>query len=289
MNDLNRPQRPALQLQLGPRLWQPRTPVVMGIVNVTPDSFSDGGRFQQREAAVARALQLHAEGAGVIDLGGESTRPGAQPVSPAEELARVLPVVQALAAQPGLVLSIDTSSPEVFAACWAVTPCLWNDVRALTRPGARALAARLDCPVVLMHNRGEPDRMGELTDYPQGVVDTVCAELQQQVALACAAGVRPAQMVLDPGFGFAKTTAQNLQLLAHLPALQALGHPLLIGLSRKRMLGEVLGGAPVDQRVHAGVAAAVWAVSQGAVLVRTHDVAPTVQALRLLQAVQDHL
>lgn len=289
MNDLNRPQRPALQLQLGPRLWQPRTPVVMGILNVTPDSFSDGGCHQTVDQALTRAVQMQAEGAALIDIGGESTRPGAQPVSPAEELARVLPIVEVLAQQPGLRLSIDTSSPEVFAACWAITPCLWNDVRALTRPGARALAARLDCPVVLMHNRGEPDRMGELTDYPQGVVDTVCAELQQQVALACAAGVRPAQIVVDPGFGFAKTTEQNLQLLAHLPALQALGHPLLIGLSRKRMLGEVLGGAPVDQRVHAGVAAAVWAVSQGAVLVRTHDVAPTVQALRLLQAVQDHL
>ncbi len=265
-------------------------PVVMGILNVTPDSFSDGGRHASVAQALARAVQMQAEGARIVDIGGESTRPGAAPVPEDEELARVLPVVQALAQQwagqgDAPLLSIDTSSPRVFAACWAVTPCIWNDVRALKRPGARQLAAALDCPVVLMHSRAEPDTMQAQAVYTD-VASEVALELADQVAQACAVGVRPAQIVLDPGFGFAKNSTHNLQLLGQLAGLQALGHGLLVGISRKRVLGEVLGGAPAEARVAAGLAAAVLAVEQGALIVRTHDVRPTVDALALWAAVR---
>lgn len=273
-----------LRLPWGSEVWQVAQPVVMGILNVTPDSFSDGGRYVQVEQAVARARVMQAEGAQLIDIGGESTRPHAAPVSLDEELARVLPVVEVLAGEPDLRLSIDTSSPEVFAACWQVTPCLWNDVRALSRPGARQLAAQLGCPVVLMHHRGEPDQMQAQAQY-RHVSDEVCAELQQFIQWAQAAGVRREQIVVDAGFGFAKNAAQNLQLLGDLVAVQALGYPQLVGISRKRVLGEVLGGVPPEQRVAAGVAAAVLAVQQGAMIVRTHDVLPTVQALALVAAV----
>lgn len=274
-----------LKLKLGDHLWQADRPVVMGILNVTPDSFSDGGHYLQLDRAVEQARQMGQAGARIVDVGGESTRPGATPVSTSEEMDRVLPVVQALAREPELMLSIDTSNPEVFAACWAVRPCLWNDVRALRRPGARQLAAKLGCPVVLMHHRGEPDQMNARAQY-QNVVDDIIIELDQDLQAALMAGIHADQILIDPGFGFAKNASQNLQLLGQLHRFSTLGRPLLVGISRKRVLGEVLGGVPADQRLHAAVAAAVLAVQQGAWVVRTHDVRPTVDALALVHAVR---
>lgn len=259
-------------------------PQIMGILNVTPDSFSDGGRYMQRQQALKHAAQMVAEGATIIDIGGESTRPDAQTVSEQQELDRVIPVVEYLADRLEVLLSIDTSTPAVFAQAAAITPCVWNDVRALTRPNALSVAAKLNLPVILMHMRGEPATMNGLAHYDD-VTASVLLELGVRRDAALAAGIAPQNIILDMGFGFAKTAQQNLQLLGQLDALHQLGHPLLMGISRKRVLGEVLGGAPADQRIHAGVAAALLGVEQGVSIIRTHDVAPTWQALQLWQAV----
>lgn len=258
---------------------------VMGVLNVTPDSFSDGGRFLEREQAVARARQMLQEGASIIDIGGESTRPGAEPVDVEGELTRVLPVIESLrAAIPEAVISVDTSKPEVMRAAVAAGAAIINDVRALTAPGALEAAADTDAAVCLMHMQGEPRTMQSHPHY-----DDVLAEVADFLAArrdACLdAGIGPQRLVLDPGFGFGKTLEHNLTLLRRLGELQALGPALLIGLSRKRMLGAILD-APVDQRLHGGLAAAVIGCIQGARIVRTHDVKPTVEALRVLDAVR---
>lgn len=262
---------------------------VMGILNVTPDSFSDGGRFQSLDAALRQAEQMLSDGAAILDIGGESTRPNATPVSLQQELDRVIPVVEAIAQRFDVVISIDTSTPQVFEQAVQYGAAIWNDVRALRRPAALETAARLGLPVVLMHNRGEPDQMNDLACY-QDVVQEVMAELTERIDAALQAGVRRENILLDAGFGFAKTTEQNLRLLKHLSELTNLGYPILAGISRKRVLGQVLADQagqprPVDGRVDAGLAAALYAMQQGARMIRTHDVRPTVDALRLWYAV----
>jgi dihydropteroate synthase len=275
---------PTQILKCGNQQLDLSVPQVMGILNVTPDSFSDGGRFTSVDAALQRAEQIVQEGGSMVDIGGESTRPNAAKVSMQEELDRVIPVVEAIAQRIDVVMSIDTSTPEVMQAAKQAGAHLWNDVRALTRPNALQVAAKLDTPVVLMHMRGEPDTMNDWAIYAD-VVNEIIAELEVRLAQAHLAGVKRENIILDPGFGFAKNAAQNLTLLnATWKLYEHFQLPLLVGLSRKRVLGEVLGGAPVEQRTVAGVAAHLLAVQQGASIIRTHDVLPTVQALKLWQA-----
>jgi dihydropteroate synthase len=257
---------------------------VMGILNVTPDSFSDGGDFVTREAALRHARQMVADGADLIDVGGESTRPGAPPVSVAEELDRVIPVIEALASELAVPVSVDTSKPEVMRAAVAAGAGLINDVAALRRPGALAAAAALRVPVCLMHMQGEPGTMQQDPAYGD-VVAEVAAFLAGRLAACEAAGIPRERLLVDPGFGFGKTLAHNLALLRGLPRLASLGVPVLAGLSRKSMIGALLGGVPVGERLHGSVAAAVLAVERGAAIVRVHDVGPTVQALRIVAAV----
>lgn len=257
-------------------------PHVMGILNVTPDSFSDGGQHNEVEQAVQRALQMIAEGATVIDVGGESTRPGASAVAIEEEIQRVVPVVERLAKHQ-VVISIDTSQPAVIDAAVKAGAHIWNDVRALTRPNALATAAQLDIPVIIMHMRGEPTTMNNLDQYDD-VVAEVMSELSQRVQDALDAGVRAKNIMIDPGFGFAKNTQQNLKLLNELHQLNGLGYPILSALSRKRFIGEALGGADALQRSVGSVAAHLLSVQQGACMVRAHDVKATFDAIKVWQA-----
>lgn len=272
-------------LQCGSRRLDISRPVIMGIVNVTPDSFSDGGRFLAPEAALRHACQLHAEGAQIIDLGAESTRPGAQAVSVQEELDRTLPVLEAIAREIDVVISVDTSSPALMQAAAAAGAGLINDVRALQREGALQAAAATGLPVCLMHMQGEPATMQQQPQYGD-IVQEVEDFLRARMAACVAAGIPATQIVLDPGFGFGKTLAHNLALLDALPRLARLA-PLLVGMSRKSMLGSILQGAPVDQRLYAGVAAATIAVLQGARLLRVHDVKATADAVAVAQALLD--
>jgi dihydropteroate synthase len=259
-------------------------PQVMGIVNVTPDSFSDGGRFAQADAARAHCDRLLAEGADMLDIGGESTRPGARTPDAAEELARVRPVL-AHALTLGVPVSVDTSQPLVIRAALELGVDIVNDVRALQRPGALdAVAAHPAVGVSLMHMRGEPGVMQRDPVYAD-VVAEVRDFLRARWQALAAAGVADERIVLDPGIGFGKTVAHNLALMRHQHALMALGRPLLLGWSRKSTLG-ALTGRPVDERLAASVAAALMAVERGARIVRVHDVAATVDAIRLWQAVQ---
>lgn len=256
-----------------------RRPAVMGILNVTPDSFSDGGVFLSPDKGIAQALRMAEEGADIIDIGGESTRPGAQPVSAQEEIDRVLPVIEALRSRFSLPLSIDTSKPGVMRAAVAAGAGFINDVRALREPGTLEAAAELDVPICLMHMQGEPRTMQENPRYDDVVAD-VCAFLSERLRAAQAQGIPASRLVIDPGFGFGKTLEHNIELLRGLKKLRALGAPVLVGLSRKSMISKVLG-LTVDQRLHASVALAVMAVQEGARIIRAHDVGPTVQALRL--------
>jgi dihydropteroate synthase len=258
-------------------------PLMMGVVNITPDSFSDGGRFFEADRALAHAQQLIDEGADIIDLGGESTRPGAAPIPPEEELRRVLPLVRALR-DCGVPLSVDTSRPEVMRAALEAGAAIVNDVRALTEPGALDAAANSTCGIVLMHMRGAPRSMQTDPRYAD-VVSDVVEFLRQRRDAAVASGVARERIVLDPGFGFGKSVAHNYTLLKRLDALCALGQPVLAGLSRKSMLGAV-SGRDVGARVFASVAAAVIAVERGARIVRVHDVAATRDALSVLQATE---
>lgn len=275
-----------MKLHCGSRLLDLSRPVVMGILNVTPDSFSDGGRYTALDAALRQVEQMLEEGAALIDIGAESTRPGALPVSVGEELDRLLPIVEAVASRFDTIVSIDTSTPEAMTACAARGAGLINDVRALRRPGALEAAAATGLPVALMHMQGEPGTMQRNPVY-QDVASEVVDFLRERMLACEQAGISVDRIVLDPGFGFAKTLAHNLRLLRELQALQVLGRPVLVGVSRKSMLGAVLGGAPVDRRLHAGLAAAVLSVERGARIIRTHDVGPTVEALALWQA-QEH-
>lgn len=269
----------------GGRWLDLRRPGVMGIVNVTPDSFSDGGRFLA-EQAVERARALAAEGAAVIDIGGESTRPGARPVPEAEELDRVVPVVRALVASGFAVpLSVDTRKAGVARAALAAGAAIVNDVSGLADPAMAEVVAAAGAAVIIMHMRGTPETMQADPVYGD-VVAEVAAFLEERRDVALRAGIAPAAILLDPGLGFGKTAEHNLELLRRLDELARLG-PLVVGLSRKSTLGAVLGGRPVDGRLHGGLAGAVWSVLHGASLIRTHDVLPTVDALRVVGAIVD--
>jgi dihydropteroate synthase len=255
----------------------------MGILNATPDSFSDGGKHFTPAACIEAGLAMLAAGADILDVGGESTRPGADPVSPEEEQRRVLPVIAALA-RHGACVSVDTRHAATMQAALAAGAAIINDVSALRHdPASAGIVAAHDCRVVLMHMRGTPQTMAGLADYDDVVAD-VCAELAVNLAQAEEAGIDRARIILDPGLGFAKTPAQSLALLRGLPALAALGLPILVGASRKGFLG-VYGGEPdAQRRGPASLAAALFAAAQGASILRVHDVAETVQALRMWQA-----
>ena len=251
----------------------------MGVLNITPDSFSDGGVFFTPEAAVERALQMEADGAAIIDIGGESTRPGADPVSVEEELGRVVPVIENLATRLGVPISIDTRKPAVMRAAVEAGAGLINDVNALREEAALEVAAACSVPVCLMHMQGEPRNMQAAPQYDD-VVDEVRGFLHERVQACLAAGIPREKLLLDPGFGFGKSVEHNLQLLARLDAFSSMGIPILVGLSRKSMIGKLLG-LEVGERLPASLALAVLAVERGAVLVRTHDVAATWQALQM--------
>jgi dihydropteroate synthase len=258
-------------------------PVVMGVLNVTPDSFSDGGRFAGREAALRHARLMIDEGAGIIDIGGESTRPGAAPATLSEELARVIPVVEALRRESAIFISVDTSKPEVMRAACDAGADIVNDIRALTEPGALAMAASTRAGVCLMHMKGEPRTMQDAPCY-EDVLAEVAAFLAARVAACRAAGIDVARIAADPGFGFGKRVADNLALLKHFARFEQLGVALAVGLSRKSMLA-TLTGRGVDQRTAGSVALAAIAVLNGARIVRAHDVAATVDAVRVAAAV----
>ena len=260
------------------------TPHVMGILNVTPDSFSDGGRHNSKDMAVAHAKQMIADGATVIDVGGESTRPGASAVDVAEEIRRVVPVVEALS-KLDVVISIDTSQPEVIQAAVQAGAHIWNDVRALTRPQALETAARLNIPVIIMHMRGEPTTMNQLDQYDD-VTHDVIGEIQQRVDDALSAGVKEENILIDPGFGFAKNAQQNLRLLNEFYRFNGLGYPILSALSRKRFIGEALNGADAQDRAVGSVAAHLLSIQQGACMVRAHDVKQMSDAINVWKAMQ---
>ena len=257
---------------------------VMGIVNVTPDSFSDGGTHDTAATAIAQGLKLVEEGADVLDIGGESTRPGADEVSIDEELRRVIPVIEALAAQVNVPISIDTSKPEVMRAAVAAGAGMINDVYALRREGALDEAASLNVPVVLMHMLGEPRTMQQSPEY-DNVVGEVHRFLAERIFACEMAGIDKKKIIVDPGFGFGKNREHNLQLLARMQRFTELGVPVLAGLSRKRTIGELTGRDIPVERMHGSVAAHVIAAQNGARIVRVHDVAATVDALKVWEAV----
>ena len=269
-----------MQLQLGKYRLELATPRVMGVLNRTPDSFSDGGAFIGFETALAHARQLHAEGADILDIGGESTRPGAAEVTVQEELDRVIPLIERLTRELDVPLSVDTSKPEVMREALRAGAVMVNDVYALRRRGALETAAGSSAALCLMHMQGEPRTMQKDPQYSE-VVKEVGGFLQERAETCIAAGVARERIVLDPGFGFGKTLEHNLTLLKRLPELVALGFPVLVGLSRKSIIGTLLGGVPVEARLQGSVAAAVAAVLNGASIVRCHDVAPTAEALKV--------
>lgn len=268
------------------------TPQIMGILNVTPDSFSDGGKYNRLDAALRHTEQMLNDGAAIIDIGGESTRPDAVPVSEEDELARVVPMVAGIRARFGeaVWLSVDTSSPVVMRAAAEAGASIWNDVRALTRPNAIQTAAQLAIPVILMHMRGEPTTMNQLAHYDD-IANDVINELQQRIDAVLAGGVARQNIVLDPGFGFAKHAKDNLALLNAFARLHTFNLPVMVAISRKRVMGEVLSrtGLPsaVDARDVVSMVAAVLAVQQGACIVRAHDVATTKAGLAMWQAMID--
>jgi dihydropteroate synthase len=268
-------------LNVGPLAFD--VPAVMGILNVTPDSFSDGGRFAGRDAALRQAEAMARDGAAIIDVGGESTRPGAADVPEQEELDRVLPVIEAVVAAVDTAVSVDTSKPGVMRAAVGAGAAMVNDIRALREEGALQAAAELQCPVCLMHMLGEPRTMQQEPEYGD-VVAEVTEFLAQRVSACVAAGLADDRIIVDPGFGFGKTPRHNIELLSNLRQLQSIGRPILAGLSRKSTLGE-LTGRDVGERLPASIAAAVIAVMQGAAIVRVHDVGETVDALRVAAAV----
>jgi dihydropteroate synthase len=271
------------RLPCGNRVLDLSRPHVMGILNVTPDSFSDGGRFARRDDALRHAEAMLAAGATLIDVGGESTRPGAAPVSVEEELERVVPVVQAIAAELDVIISVDTSTPQVMRESARHGAGLINDVRSLSREGALQAAAESGLAVCLMHMRGEPGTMQRGPAY-EDVVEEVCGYLGERIALCRAAGIGADKLLLDPGFGFAKNLAHNLTLFKHLDALLRFGLPLLVGVSRKSLIGQALG-REVDQRLYGSLALAALAVAKGARILRVHDVAETVDVVRMIAAV----
>ncbi|MDU9391326.1 dihydropteroate synthase [Pseudomonas japonica] len=257
---------------------------VMGILNITPDSFSDGGRFTQRDSALRHAEQMVAAGATLIDVGGESTRPGARVVTALEELERVAPIVEALNRELDVVISVDTSTPAVIRESARLGAGLINDVRSLSRDGALDAAAATGLPVCLMHMRGEPGNMQDDPHY-EDVAREVGDYLEERMAACAAVGIEAERIILDPGFGFAKTLEHNLSLFKHMDSLQRLGRPLLVGVSRKSMIGLTLNRA-VNERLYGSLALAALAMTKGASILRVHDVAETVDVVRMIAAVQ---
>ncbi|MEQ8934527.1 MAG: dihydropteroate synthase [Amphiplicatus sp.] len=263
-------------------------PLLMGIVNATPDSFSDGGKFLDPRDAVAHGLRLADEGAAILDIGGESTRPGAEPVDLDEELARTIPVIEGLKGRTQALLSIDTRKPETARAAAKAGASIWNDVTALSfSPDSLAVAASLDCDIVLMHAQGDPRTMQD-RPYYDDVVEEVCAYLAGRIEAAVAAGVPRARLIVDPGVGFGKSADHNLALLANVARLAALGAPVLIGASRKRFIASLDRPGEASERLGGSLAAALAAASQGAAILRVHDVAATRQALAVAAAIGDH-
>lgn len=273
-----------LPVSLQPKTGAASLPLIMGIVNVTPDSFSDGGSYSSAQVAIDKGLELVEQGAAILDLGGESTRPGAQGVSNQEELDRVLPVLEGLRQRSSVLISIDTSNPNLMLEAAKLGANLINDVRSLSRQNALAAAASTGLPVCIMHMRGEPSSMQQQTNY-QHVTQEVISWLRQRKQECIAAGIRAENILLDPGFGFAKLLEHNFQLLAELEQLLTLGSPLLIGMSRKRMLGEITGH-PAPLRDAASHAAHLIAAQKGASILRTHSVTGLKDSLAVWQQVQ---
>lgn len=282
--------RDKTHLVCGKHLLDLSRPVVMGILNATPDSFSDGGSYYSgktlsSDLVLRRAEQMLSEGAAVIDIGGESTRPGAASVSEQEELDRVIPVVEALVDKLGALVSVDTGTARVISEAANKGASLINDVRALQREGALVAAAATGLPICLMHMQGQPDSMQQSPAY-KDVVAEVGAFLQTRIAACHAQGIRSEQIVIDPGFGFGKTLAHNLALLQRLPELVTLGYPVLVGMSRKSMVAQLLN-RPLEERLPGSLALAMLAAERGAAIIRVHDVAATVDVLKVLSAVAE--
>lgn len=263
------------------------SPVVMGILNVTPDSFSDGGKFSSFELACKHADEMVAQGAKIIDIGGESTRPGAADVSVADELARVIPLVEYVAKHHDVWISVDTSKPEVMHQAVNAGAHLINDVRALMEPGALEIAAQLNVPICLMHMQGEPRSMQSAPEY-QDVVADVFEFLTERILACLDAGIPREHLLIDPGFGFGKTLEHNYELLAKLETFAQFELPILIGLSRKSMIGNLLG-RPTSERLAGSLAGAMIAAQKGAHIIRVHDVPETMDMLKVLQATQAYL
>jgi dihydropteroate synthase len=261
-------------------LSQPR---VMGILNLTPDSFSDGGRFAARDTALKHAMQMVEDGAAIIDVGGESTRPGAQPVSAEQEMDRVIPLIEALADEISLPISVDTCKAEVMREAVSAGAGMINDVMALRDSGALQAAAQAGVPVCLMHMQGEPRTM-QSNPYYDDVVDDVISFLQQRLTACVESGISRQQLIVDPGFGFGKSLSHNLQLLKNLQNFAQLKVPLLVGISRKSMIGALLDERPVEDRLYGSLAAAVIAAIKGSAILRVHDVRATVDALSVVTA-----
>ena len=274
----------AFHLRCGRHLLDLSFPRVMGILNVTPDSFSDGGRHVALDDALRHAERMLAEGAAIIDVGGESTRPGAMSVSPQQELDRVAPVVEALVRELDALVSVDTSCPEVMREAGELGAGMINDVRALEREGALPAAVGTGLPVCLMHRQGEPQNMQQAPVYQRPVEEEVAGYLARRVAECEAAGLRRNRIIIDPGFGFGKTVEHNLRLLKYMEMLQTLELPVLVGMSRKSMIGKVLGRS-VEERLAGGLALTAMAVERGANILRVHDVGETVDAVNMAWAV----
>ena len=266
-----------------------KLPPVMGIVNVTPDSFSDGGAFLDSAAAIAHGAGLLAAGAGILDVGGESTRPGSQPTSPHEEMRRVLPVIEGLAPlarEKGALVSIDTRNAVTMRAALAAGARMLNDVTALTSPGCLAAAAESDVPVVLMHMQGAPQTMQAEPHYDDAALD-IFDWLEERIAACEAAGIARERIIVDPGIGFGKTVRHNLEILARIALFHGLGVPILVGASRKGFIGRLSEGASVTARLGGSLAAALQAHAEGVQVVRVHDVAQTIQAVKIAAAIRD--
>lgn len=270
----------------GNRTLDLTTPQIMGILNVTSDSFSDGGLYTTVDAALKQAQAMVKAGAAVIDVGGESTRPGAQTVSVDEECSRVVPVVKAIAENLDVVISVDTSSPEVMRECAALGAHMWNDIRALQRPDALQTAAQLGVAVCLMHMQGDPQTM-QVKPHYENVLTEVSDFLLQRTKLCLDAGIKQDKIMLDPGFGFGKSAADNYTLLKHLDEICKLGYPVLSALSRKSMIGYATHQDVPAERIVGSVSGAVISIMKGAAMVRVHDVAQTAQAVAVFNAMQD--
>jgi dihydropteroate synthase len=273
-------------LKCGDRVLDLSEPKVMGILNVTPDSFFDGGRYAELQAALDRVRQMVGDGAAIIDVGGESTRPGSEPVGAAEEIRRVVPIIEAIATSVDVVISIDTNKPAVMRAALDAGASLINDVRALQEPGAMDAASQSRAAVCLMHMQGDPKTMQQEPHY-MDVVAEVTSFLRERIAACEAAGIERSRILVDPGIGFGKRLQHNLALLAATKSLSGIGVPLLLGVSRKSMFSALLGRAP-DERLAGGIAVATAAVLAGAKVIRTHDVRETVDAVRVANALRAH-